>query len=161
MIRVNYEVRWLGLFVTLALAQAAGAGKPDFTGTWANGGTAKGSSTLMRVEYRDPALEVSILKETVATEVSLGAGLRSHGTYTTDGTETVAKDHGSGEVRSWKSVYWSGDSLVFQTLAKRGYRVTVTRETWTLSNQGHTLTVATRTVDMDGVTENALVFDKQ
>jgi hypothetical protein len=51
--------------------------------------------------------------------------------------------------------------LVFVTVRKDGYHVIVTREAWSLSNTGNTLTKAEQVIDMDGVTESTRTFLKQ
>jgi hypothetical protein len=44
---------------------------------------------------------------------------------------------------------------------KEGYRVTVTREMYTLSNDGDTLTKVRRVVNMDDVTETTTILHRQ
>lgn len=47
------------------------------------------------------------------------------------------------------------------TVQRKGGKVTFTRETWTLSDEGKTLTKSRRVVSPQGVTEQTLVFEKQ
>jgi len=79
--------------------------------------------------------------------------------YRTDGVEQM--DNGNNGQQRWRTVGWQGSALVFLTVEKRGYHITVTRTSWTLSDSGNTLNKAIRVVDMDGVTEKTFTFQKQ
>ena len=46
-------------------------------------------------------------------------------------------------------------------VVKDSYHVTVTREIWTTSEDGQTLSKNVRAIDMDGVRESAEVFTRQ
>jgi hypothetical protein len=109
----------------------------------------------MKIEHQDPKLEVNSTSTSYVLGGSFGGGAAS---YTTDGVEKAIKDSGT---EWWTTVNWQGSALVFQRVAKSGYRVTVTREAWTLSDDGRTLTKNRRTINMDGVTENTQVYQKQ
>ena len=52
-------------------------------------------------------------------------------------------------------------ALLQYNLDKEGYRVTVTREMYTLSDDRDTLTKVRRVVNMDGVTETSTVLHRQ
>ena len=51
--------------------------------------------------------------------------------------------------------------MVFLTIRKEGYHVVVTREVWSLSDDGARLTKDRRVINMDGVTETRQVFLRQ
>jgi hypothetical protein len=80
-------------------------------------------------------------------------------TYVIDGVEHASKaDNG---VQFWRTNSWEGSTLVFLTVRKDGYHVVVTREVWSLSDDGNTLIKAKRVIDMDGVTESTQTFVRQ
>ncbi len=58
-------------------------------------------------------------------------------------------------------MYWQESSLIIQSVRKEAYRVTVTRELYTLSNDGDTLTKVRRVVNMDDVTETTTILHRQ
>jgi len=129
--------------------------KPNFTGVWKRG---QGASTAVdNIEHQDSDLKIAFTSQFTAG--SMGGGLSGTVSYSTDGVERTGKT--STGRQSWTTVNWQGPSLVILQVVKDGYRVTVTRETWTLSQDGRTLTKDRRTIDMDGVTENTQVFQKQ
>lgn len=140
------------LFGAAALASDE---RPNLTGVWKH---AESSSTTMNnIEHQDPNLKVTFTTQfSLRTLSGGGSGAES---YTIDGVERTSKASNGRE--SWTTVYWQGPTLVILRVVKDGYRVTVTRETWTLSPDGLTLTKSRRTINMDGVTENAQVFHKQ
>jgi len=144
------------LMATLfCVAAMASDEKPNFTGVWKLGEGA--STTVDNIEHQDPNLKIAFKSQFTAG--SMAGGFSGTESYTTDGVERTSKT-GSGR-ESWATVNWHGPSLALLRVVKDGYRVTVTRETWTLSQDGHTLTKNRRTIDMDGVTENSQVFRKQ
>ena len=61
----------------------------------------------------------------------------------------------------WLTVYWQGRALVILRVVKDSYHVTVTREIWTTSEDGQTLSKNVRAIDMDGARESAEVFTRQ
>ena len=79
-------------------------------------------------------------------------------TYVIEGAEGTRKNE---KAEGWTSVYWQESSLIIQSVRKEGYRVTVTREMYTLSDGGNTLTKVRRAVNMDGVTETTTVLHRQ
>jgi hypothetical protein len=154
---VNGGFRAVGVFLMLSCALTARAQKPDFTGTWQHLDSAQGSSRVMQVVHHDPALEVS--EVTQFQNFRLSGWGKDQATYATDGGERALK--GNADIERWETVTWSGPVLVFLTVEKKGYRVTVKRKAWTLSDDGKTLTVTTRVINMDGVTESFLSYQKQ
>ena len=80
-------------------------------------------------------------------------------TYTPDGVERETKAD-TGRQR-WLTVYWQGRALVILRVVKDSYHVTVTREIWTTSEDGQTLSKNVRAIDMDGARECAEVFQRQ
>jgi hypothetical protein len=155
------ERLWKAFLLMPLCVVAALAQKPDFTGTWKQvDGTQRLS--IEKIQHQDPALKVSFdsrdipdAKSTLDRPLAMIMGERE---YRTDGIEQVEN---SAKGQRWRTVGWQGSALVFLTIVKDGYHVTVTREVWTLSDSGRTLTKAIRTVNMDGVTERTVTFQKQ
>ena len=145
------------LFSAPALAQ-----RPDFSGTWRQGGPT-GPIRVETIEHRDPYLKVvsdaTEVPEPGSTLSRPLASLRGEAEYRTDGVEQTAMSP-NGRQR-WTSVGWVGDTLVFVSTVKDGYRVSVSRTVWALSGAGNTLTETTRVIDMDGVRETVRTFARR
>jgi len=145
----------------LCVATASGQ-KPDFTGTWRQIDSS-GRVRIDRIQHQDPYLKITFeSKEAATSGTSLQrpiGGIYGENEYRTDGTEQV-DNHVSGRQR-WRTVNWQGPVLVFLTVTKDGYRVTVDREIWTLTDSGKTLKKSTRMINMDGVTEKSVTFQKE
>jgi hypothetical protein len=149
---------WL---ILLFVASTLGEVRPSFTGTWKLANF-KDRLRIDRIEHDDPYL--SVVSETrddptrgTSLQRPLASVIGKH-EYRTDGTEYV---HKTNALQRWTTVNWQGPALVFLRVVKDGYKVTVTRESWTLSDSGKQLMKAIRIVNMDGVTEETLSFDKE
>jgi hypothetical protein len=151
-------VKTCAVFLTGVLscfAAMASDEKPNFSGVWTS--SEAGCKRVSTIEHHDPDLKVT--DDFRCTGGSIGVGGGGSDSYTVDGVEkTSTADNGR---ISWTSVNWQGSSLVLLRVVKDGYHVTVNREAWTLSQDGRTLTMKFRTVNMDGVTEYTRVFQKQ
>ena len=142
-----------GLVVASALAQP----KPDFSGTWKTAGSSEENFHVEKIVYQDPNLSLHLQIRFVNSRLSGGGS--SDSTYVIDGLEHATRtDKG---VQFWRTNSWEGSTLVFLTVRKDGYHVVVTREVWSLSDDGNTLTKAKRTIDMDGVTESTQTFVRE
>lgn len=139
----------------LCVAAVASDDKPNFTGVWKRGEAT--NSVQDTIEHQDPNLKVTF--KTHFSGGRFSGGMSGELSYTADGVERTSKSTNGRE--SWTTVNWQGPSMVILRVVKDSYHVTVTRETWTLSADGRTLTKYKRTIDMDGVTENTQVFQKQ
>ena len=148
--------------LTLLCVVAVFGQKPDFTGTWKE---ISGPERVRveKIHHQDPDLKVSFEARDVPTDNSSLrgplAGLMGENEYRTDGIEQA--DRSANGRQRWRTVDWQGSALVFLTVARDGYRVTVTRESWTLSDSGERLNKTIRIVDMDGVTERNVTFQRQ
>jgi len=129
---------FLGLLPTLLLAPAAlGAPpNPNFSGTWKLSDERsvpprKGDVTL-RIDQRDPSLIVE-------TTAQRGAAPPRHAVqrYTTDGKISVSTGADGDEFHT--SIVWSGPSLVFSIEEHEDGRVLLSKETWTLIDNGAAL----------------------
>jgi hypothetical protein len=138
-----------------AAAVSAADAKPNFTGVWKHSEDA--SSTIYGIGQQDPNVTISCKSEFHVG--SIGSFLSGATTYIVDGIERESKIPSGRE--SWTSANWQGSALVILRITKDGYRVSVTRESWMLSQDGRTLSKTTRTINMDGVTENTESFLKQ
>ncbi len=150
---MKYALVVAGLMVTSALAQP----KPDFSGTWKTAGSSEQNFHVEKIAHQDPNLSVHVQTRFVNSRLS--GGMSDDLTYVIDGVERATKNDNGVQV--WRTNSWEGSKLVFLTVRKDGYHVVVTREVWSLSEDGGTLTKAKRVVDMDGVTESTQTFVKQ
>jgi hypothetical protein len=150
----------LAILVVAAFAAAAAAqSKTNFSGTWklntskSDFGMIPGPDSRTDViDHKDPSLKVSVTAE--------GAQGKQQYTinYTTDGKEAVNSLPGR-EMKSTLS--WQGKNLVVDTKLKfQGNDVTV-KSTWTLSDDGKTLTQNAHLASAMGETDQKLVFEKQ
>ena len=106
-----------------------------------------------KVELKDAGLKV-----VTTITGSRGESTREN-TYSMDGKEQVTKDREGDEFT--RSVQWEGDTLVFLTVEKEGANTITTREVWTLSDDGKTLTKTRHLTSSRGVTDQKYVYDKQ
>jgi hypothetical protein len=142
----------LGLLVVLATSLF---GQSDLSGVWQH--AQDGYSATCTIEQQDAT--VTITRQSKFTGGRLSGGLFGTNRYPADGIERAGKDDGGRE--TWTTVNWQGLALVALRIVKDGYRVTVTRESWSVSTDGRMLTRSMRTIDMDGVRESVERFDKQ
>ena len=150
---MKYAFVVAGLIVTSALAQP----KPDFSGTWKAAGRSDQNLHIEKILHQDTSL--SLHSETRFVNSRLSGGGSNDYNYVIDGVEHASKT-GMG-VQFWRTDSWEGSTLVFLIVRKDGYHVVVTREVWSLSDAGNTLTKAKRVIDMDGVTESTQIFLRQ
>ena len=150
---MKYWAILAGLMVTSAWGQT----KPDFSGTWKAAGSSDQNSHIEKIVHQDPNLTVDLRTHFVNSRLS--GGTSGENTYVIDGVEHASKD--SKGVERWRTNSWEGAALVFLRISKDGYHVTVTREVWTLAEDGATLTKTRRVINMDGVTETKQVFERQ
>lgn len=150
------KTRALSFMAVLAcLAAAASEERPNLSGVWKH--SSRDSSVQYTIEQQDA--HVTIAVKSHFTAGTLGGGFIGTETYTVDGIERNSKSDKGRE--TWITANWQGSALVILRVTKVGYRVTVTRDAWTLSADGQMLNRNRRTVDMDGVTETTEVFEKQ
>lgn len=131
-------LRSLALTVLLA-AVAAAQSKPNFTGTWKQDdsrSTVRPGSTLKysnEIDHQDPKLSKTTIMD---------YGDRPATTYTqnymTDGKPNRSTDREGDSITT--TVKWEGSMLVFETGETEKAGALFTRETWTLSEDGTTLT---------------------
>jgi len=124
------------LAVIMTPARICSQPKPDFSGTWKQ---SKERSTVRRtgnvtlqIEHRDPELTV----ETTMVRDFAGPG-HANQHYTTDGKVSVSTGADGDEFHT--SIVWSGQSLVFTIEEHEDGRILLSRETWTLIENGAAL----------------------
>ncbi len=141
------------LFAPFAAAQDM----PNFTGTWKDVESSPTFERTHTIEHQDPNLKIST--RTRRSGGRLGSGMYLDCSHTIDGSERTTPSDLCGA--SWATVRWQGSALVFLPVTKRDRSVTFTRETWTLSDDGGTLTKSRYSISPSRVTARTFVFEKQ
>jgi hypothetical protein len=143
------------VFVALAHVYAA----PNLNGEWKLNATKsnygpvpKPDVMIRKITHKDPSLSISTYQKGQQGEVTTELK------YTTDGKPTVNTVQGS-ETRG--TAKWQGNQLLVEN--ERSFQGTQlkTTETWTLSPDGKTLTIATHITLPQQALDLQLVFDKQ
>ncbi len=144
--------------VALAASLAAQS-KPDFSGTWKlnvgksdYGVLPPSNSRTDVIDHKDPALKVSVSDDGAQGQQNYTLAL------TTDGKEAL--NHPGG--LDMKNVAtWQGNNLVVNTkLQFQGNDVSI-KSTWTLSDDGKTLTQSAHLESPMGETDQKFIFEKQ
>lgn len=132
---------------------------PNFSGTWKQNNEKSSLRSdapvwIHKVAHNDPDLKV-------VTIITGGRGESAprENSYTTDGKEQVTKDREGDEFT--RSVKWDGNTLVFLTVEKEGANTITTREVWTMSEDGKTLTKTRHTSSYRGERDQRYVYDRQ
>ncbi len=150
------------LAAALLLCAALGRAetRPNFAGTWKQNNEKSTPSRssgfrsyINRIEHKDPDLRVATI---IARE---GGESTFERTYTTDGKEQKATDREGDEFMT--TVKWQGAALVFETVEKERGNTITTRETWTLSADGKTLTKTIHRSGPRGESDQKYVLEKQ
>jgi hypothetical protein len=150
-----FSLALLALALGLAQAQA----KSDFSGTWKiNAGKSEfgtmppPDSMTQKIVHEDPSLKVT----TVQTG---GSGDRTYDmVYTTDGKVCVNR-LGDSEFKS--TLKWDGDDLVTDTKGSFGGNAFASKNRWTLSDGGKTLTIVRHISTDEGEADMKEVYEKQ
>lgn len=146
------------LTATFGLVQAQA--KTDFSGTWKiNAGKSDfgpmpaPDSMTQKITHEDPSL-----KANVSTTGGMQGDMTYDVVYTTDGKECVNK-LADNEFKS--TLKWEGDELVVDTKGSFSGTDFTSKDRWTLSSDGKTMTVARHISSAMGDADMKLVFDKQ
>lgn len=127
-----------GLLLAILLAPAAFCAQPnpDFSGNWKQSNERsmperKGEVTL-RIDHRDPEMIVE-------TAIFRGSSAPRHAVqhYRTDGRLSISTGADGDEFHT--SIVWSGQSLVFSIEEHENGRIILSKETWTLIENGAAL----------------------
>jgi hypothetical protein len=130
---------FLGLLPALLLTAPAAIcspPKPNFSGTWKQSNERctprRTGDVTLHIDHRDPDL-------TVETTALRGSGLTRHAIqrYSTDGKTSVSTGADGDEFLT--SFVWNGQSLVFSIEEHEDGRIILSKETWTLIENGAAL----------------------
>jgi hypothetical protein len=149
-----------GIFTILALAALPALARPNFTGDWKLN-TAKSTfgpmpapdSMTIKITHDDPKLSTASKQSGQMGEFEMKA------TYTTDGKESTNEGFQGSTMKS--VVKWDGDALRFDTKGQFGDTEFTMTQTWTLSEDGKTLTSAQTFKSAMGEGQQKLVLEKQ
>jgi hypothetical protein len=140
---------------TLAFSQAA----PNFTGEWkmnvakSDFGPVPAPEQMARtIKQDDPALDITTRQKGAQGEVT------THLKYTTDGKPCVNTVNGSEAKGTAK---WQGDSLVIESTRDYQGMQLRSKETWSLSDAGKTLTIMNHITVPQGEFDIKFVLEKQ
>ncbi len=131
--------RWLLALLPALLLASAGVCSPsnaNFSGTWKQSDERciprRTGDVTLHIDHRDPDL-------TVETTVLRGSGPPRHAVqrYRTDGKTSVSTGADGDEFHT--SIVWNGQSLVFSIEEHEDGRILLSRETWTLIDNGDAL----------------------
>ena len=146
--------------LTLALGLVQAQAKTDFSGTWKlNTGKSDfgpmppPDSMTQKITHQDPSL-----KANVATTGGPQGDMNYDISYTTDGKECVNTVAGN-EFKS--TLKWEGDELVVDTKGSFSGTDFTSKDRWTLSADGKTLTRAQHISSAMGEADMKMVFEKQ
>lgn len=147
-----------GILLIAGVRQAQAA--PNFSGDWkmniakSDFGPVPAPEILTRaIKHNDPVLEISTHQKGARGEVN------SELKYTTDGKPCVNKVQG-GEAKG--TAKWNGPNLVIDSEREFQGTPITSKETWTLSDGGKTLTIVNHvSVPQQGDFDIKYVFDKQ
>jgi len=124
------------LVVLMASPGICSQPNPDFSGTWKQSNERSvprrmGNVTL-HIEHRDPKL-------TVETTILRGSTAPRHAVqrYTTDGKVSVSAGADGDEFHT--AIVWNGQSLIFSVEEHEHGRIILSKETWTLIENGAAL----------------------
>jgi hypothetical protein len=144
----------------MLLSPAIAQTKPDFTGTWKQDNSRSTVAPGWKLEYSNTIEHVDP-KLVVSTRLAGGDRPPStySRTYTTDGKPSVSTDREGDQIST--VVKWEGGALVFETGEKEKAGSLFTRETWTLSDNGKTLTKKIHRSGPRGESDQTYVLVKQ
>ncbi len=154
-------IRTAFLAASFLAAMSSAKAVPDFSGEWKMN-VAKSDfqapipapEILTRtIKHHDPSLEYKTYQKGVAGEVTTEIK------YTTDGKPTVNKVQDSDAKGAAR---WEGNNLIIESTRDFQGMQIGSKETWTLSDGGKTLTITNHvTVPGQGEFDLKLVLDKQ
>ena len=97
--------------------------------------------------------------DTKFTGGPIGSSLTTEHTYTIGGKEEIKKTD-DGIIHA-VSVKWEGTTLVFLRTEQEGANTTSTREVWSLSENGKTLTATRHITSWRGTKDEETVYERQ
>lgn len=155
----GHAFKLLAVLIVGSLTVALAAAPPNLSGTW-KGNMAKSdfgqmpapTSFSAKIDHKDPSLKVA------TTFVGDQGEMAFEMTLSTDGTETT-NQMGSFAIKS--KAKWEGSALMVQSKASTDNGEFTTKEKWTLSEDGKTLTIVRTFSGPQGDMTQTVVHDKQ
>jgi hypothetical protein len=146
---------WLIIFLCTALLGADT--RPDFSGTWKQNlekSPTKSSwlkSYVNKIEQQNTTLKV--------TTTTVGdRGERMYDRIYTIGKEEQSQDREGDQFVT--NVKWEGNTLVFETVEKEHDATLTSKEVWTLSDDGKTLTKSIHRAGPRGESDQKYILEK-
>jgi hypothetical protein len=145
--------------LTVAFGLVQAQAKTDLNGTWKLN-TAKSDfgplpppdSRTEKIVHADPSLKVNVAQTGGTGDLTYDV------LYTTDGKECVNKV-GDNEFKS--TLTWDGDDLAVETKGSFGGTDFTSKDRWTVSEGGKTLTITRKISSAMGDAEMKEVYEKQ
>jgi hypothetical protein len=138
---------------------AADISRPNFSGTWKMNAAKSSFGQLPRpleyerhIDHKEPVIQMTVRQAGPTGEQSVEAMLRTDGQATTNKYRT-------GEAKT--TAEWAGRELELTTTRSMEGGDAVTRETWSLSEDGKTLTSITRMKTPRGFFDIKLVLERK
>ena len=146
--------------LALALASAAFAAAPDFSGNWKLNGSKSDfgqfpapSSLTVKITHNEPKLAAEVKMSGDNGDLELTSN------YTTDGKECTNPGFGGGEMKT--TANWDGETLVLDNKGSFGDNAFTMKDRWSLSDGGKTLTILRHFSSAMGEADQKLIFEKQ
>jgi hypothetical protein len=146
---------WLMAFLSTLLVNAES--RPNFSGTWKQNMEKSPTKTSLKSYVNKIELQDTSLKVVVST-----VGDRGENTYTrsyTIGKEEKSQDREGNQFTT--NVRWEGNTLVFDTEEKEHDATLTSKEVWTLSGDGKTLTKTIHRSGPRGESNQSYVLERQ
>ncbi len=128
---------------------------PDFTGTWKLSNVRSQPNhtgdTTLHIVHKDPAL---VIETTIVRGSKIDHAIQH---YTTDGHVSVSTGTDGDEFHT--SIAWSGQALQFSIEEHEDGRIILSKETWSLIENGNTL-MRVR-AHIDGSQKQTLIYLRQ
>lgn len=150
--RIVLSILMLSTAAVAAWAQAT----PDFSGVWKQDNDRcqpqRHGDVTLHIEHRNPEL-------TVETSILRNSGPSRHALqkYATDGKVSVSTGADGDEFHT--SIVWDGRSLVFSIEEHEDGRILLSKETWTLIENGEALQRVREPADSGG--KETLIYLRQ
>jgi hypothetical protein len=149
-----------GVFTGVLLLASSAFAAPNLTGDW--------KLNLAKSQYGLMPAPIEVTRKIKLEGVSLSMSTYQKSSqreniselkYTTDGKVSINKMT-NGEAKG--TAHWEGDTLIVESSQQNGAAEIKSRETWTLSSDGKTLTILTHlTIPQQGEIDVKQVFEKQ
>ena len=151
-----FSLGLLALSLGLVHAQASS----DFSGSWKMNSSKSDFGPLPPPDSRTEKItqQDTSIKDSIASTGGMGGDQAYDVTYDTTGKEVTNTVAGNDFKSTAK---WDGDELVIETKGSFNGTDFTSKDRWTLSSDGKTLTRATHLSSAMGEADMKLVFDKQ